>query len=159
MNFKLFCAFSILLLRCGAFIPFTVHDQFGQALPQGCYDLNTGLTACLWARPVFQCRAHTKQEVQYQRKEGLKCVCFFFRLTSAYPLFLPGQDSRSINDTDALQHGVRHLGAHEPGWEREQYGAQKGEKESKKKRERESTRTVSIGNRGREAGWERCKKK
>lgn len=35
--------------------------------------------------------------------------------TSAYPLFLPGQDSRSIDDTDALQDGVRHLGTHEPG--------------------------------------------
>lgn len=36
------------------------------------------------------------------------------RLTSTYPLFLPRQDSRSIDDTDAFQDRVWHLGTHEP---------------------------------------------
>lgn len=44
------------------------------------------------------------------------------RLTSAYPLFFPRQDSRSIDDTDALQDRVRHLGTHEPAEEMESKG-------------------------------------
>lgn len=47
-----------------------------------------------------------------------KSVSVYVRQTSAYPLFLPRQDSRSIDDTDALQDRVRHLGTHEPVYER-----------------------------------------
>lgn len=41
-------------------------------------------------------------------------VSVYIRRTSAYPLLLPRQDSRSIDDTNALQDRVRHLGTHEP---------------------------------------------
>lgn len=56
------------------------------------------------------------------------------RLTSAYPLFLPRQDSRSIDDTDALQDRVWHLGTHEPAEEME---SREGERESKSEGDRE----------------------
>lgn len=59
------------------------------------------------------------------------------KVTSAYPLFLPRQDSRSIDDADALQNGVRHLGTHEPEKEVQKgmrdTGAQRGERESERK--------------------------
>lgn len=64
------------------------------------------------------------------------CLCW---QTSAYSLFLPGQDSRSINDAYALQDGVGHLGTHEPGQERGRCRAgQEGEEKVK--------RTASVGN-------------
>lgn len=50
--------------------------------------------------------------------------------TSAYPLFLSRQDSRSINDTDALQDRIWQLGTHEP---------------VKKTQEREKDSTLRIG--------------
>lgn len=43
------------------------------------------------------------------KKHKSKCFCVGVRLTSAYPLFLSWQDSRGINDTDALQDRVGHL--------------------------------------------------
>lgn len=44
-----------------------------------------------------------------------KKVCVCARQTSAYPLFLPRQDSRRVDDADALQDRIGHLGTHEPG--------------------------------------------
>lgn len=60
--------------------------------------------------------------------------------TSAYPLLLPRQDPRSIDDTDALQDGVWHLSTHEPGAERKRQkvgGTEGGGKESKSIKEKE----------------------
>lgn len=50
----------------------------------------------------------------------------FIKHTSAYPLLLPRQNSRSIDDTDALQDGVRHLGTHEPAKNKNERGDSAG---------------------------------
>lgn len=70
------------------------------------------------------------------------------RQTSADPLLLPWQDSRSVDDTDALQDWVRHLGTHEPakkiqGRERVSTG-HGGEKEKVKEREMQKTSLVTV---------------
>lgn len=68
-------------------------------------------------------------------REWVKCGHFFYvRQTSAYPLFLPGQDSRSIDDTDALQDWVRHLGTHEPA--KYKTGMREGTAQGRERRKR-----------------------
>lgn len=73
--------------------------------------------------------------------EGVKCGCLR-QLTSAYSLFLSRQDSRGIDDADALQDGVRHLRTHESAektqpWERGGCRVQRRKVKTEERKDRE----------------------